>query len=298
MTTISTPPRRRFHQFSLRALLLLVFACAAACGWLRCKLVRAEKQRAAVAEIAKSHGMVLYAWQWPHNAGTSPRAREWLRARLGEDFFSDVHFVSLRGSQITDQWLTHLEPLSEIRAARFSMTGITDDGVRYLTRFRKIRELVIGDSWGENLTDASLAHLATFPALKRLSLVGVSRTTDGGFVRLKGLTDLEELELDYTSISDDGLSHFSGLSKLRSLSLRNTAVTDAGLAHLEGFGRLRRLMLDDTKVTDGGLAYLHGMSELQEVWLQDTNVTERGCRDLRRAIPNCKTHRGSRWLGH
>ncbi len=298
MTTTGASSHRRFYQFSLRALLLLVLVCAVACGWLKGKLIRAEKQRAAVAEIARVHGLVLYDWQWPSTADATGRVPEWLRARLGEDFFSDVHSVSVFGSRVTDQWLTHLEPLTEIRSVDFSITGITDEGVRYLTRFQKIGELGIGDTYtSEGITDASLAHLATLPALKRLSLLSVSRVTDAGLVHLKELTDLEELELDDASISDDGLAHLSGLSKLQRLSLRDTAVTDAGLAHLEGLPRLRTLMLDGTKVTDRGLAHLHGMSELQEVWLQRTSVTGRGCRGLRRALPKCKTHVGGR-LGY
>ena len=47
-----------------------------------------------------------------------------------------------------------------------------------------------------------------------------------------GLTELRELWLNYTEVTDAGLAHLAGLTKLQKLSLRGTKVTDAGMAKL------------------------------------------------------------------
>jgi hypothetical protein len=42
--------------------------------------------------------------------------------------------------------------------------------------------------------------------------------TDAGLVHLKGLTNLQDLNLHATAVTDVGLAHLKGLSQLRSLS--------------------------------------------------------------------------------
>src|SRR5258708_30691537 len=44
-----------------------------------------------------------------------------------------------------------------------------------------------------------------------------------------------------------------GLTNLQDLSLAETAITDSGLAHISGLGSLRKLHLDDTRISDAGL---------------------------------------------
>ena len=52
-------------------------------------------------------------------------------------------------------------------------------------------------------------------------------------MHLKGLTNLEGLNLSNTQVTDTGLQHLKGLTNLTDLTLRQTQVTDAGVAELE-----------------------------------------------------------------
>ena len=98
--------------------------------------------------------------------------------------------------------------------------------------------------------------------------------------RLKGLTQLQTLDLRSTQVTDAGLEQHEGpnatpatlpctyrvdrrwvralkdLTQLRELSLDDTKVTDAGLEGLNRLRELRKLSLDDTQVTDGTLRIL------------------------------------------
>ena len=67
----------------------------------------------------------------------------------------------------------------------------------------------------------------------------VSKVTDAGLVHLKGLTELQTLQLANTKVTDAGLVHLKGLTKLQKLELYNTKVTDAGLMHLNGLTNLK-----------------------------------------------------------
>src|ERR1700687_2390248 len=67
------------------------------------------------------------------------------------------------------------------------------------------------------------------------------------------LTEVEEIDLMHTGISDDGLKSLAGLKKLQRLSLYGTVASDAGMKELSELTRLRSLTLDRTKVTDDGL---------------------------------------------
>jgi len=53
-----------------------------------------------------------------------------------------------------------------------------------------------------------------------------------GLPQLSGLTQLENLSLYATKISDAGLPSLAGLTNLKSLDLNHTAVTNAGVAAL------------------------------------------------------------------
>ncbi len=100
--------------------------------------------------------------------------------------------------------------------------------------------------------------------------------------------------LYYAAVTDAGLArlvHLKGLTNLKELWLDDTQVTDAGLIHLKGMTSLRALWLNGTQVTDDGLVHLKGLTSLQGLWLNGTQVTDAGVQDLQKALPNCHISR-------
>jgi hypothetical protein len=106
-----------------------------------------------------------------------------------------------------------------------------------------------------------LPQLHKLPRLRWLSL---DSTNNGDLQHLKDLTQLEDLDLDGTSVTDEGLRQLAALTQLKKLGLSSCEVTDAGLEHLKGLKKLRVLNLWDTK------------------------ITEEGARRLQQALPNCQ----------
>jgi Leucine-rich repeat (LRR) protein len=103
---------------------------------------------------------------------------------------------------------------------------------------------------------------------------------------LKGLSNLEYLDISSTHVTDAGLAHLRGLKKLQQLGLADCpGISDAGIAHLKGLTRLRVLTLYNDKVTDEGLIQLKGLTELSYLNVHHTQVTDAGVKDLKQSLP-------------
>jgi hypothetical protein len=115
--------------------------------------------------------------------------------------------------------------------------------------------------------------------------------TDADLGHLKGLTELQRLNLEGTKVTDAGLEHLEGLTALQRLDLAYTQVTDAGLKHLQGLTALQYLYLGGTQVTDAGLVHLEGLTALQQLVLFRTKVTDAGVEQLKKSLPNVEVSR-------
>ena len=110
--TITPKPRHRWLQFSLRMLLVLMLVLGCGLGWCAREVQRARAQRKAAAAIEKLGGRVNYS---PASGGEVRRAVAWLGQLFGEDVSEDVIGVRLRGTQVSDAGLAHLQGLTQLR---------------------------------------------------------------------------------------------------------------------------------------------------------------------------------------
>ena len=200
--TTTPKPRRRWLQFSLRTLLVLVLVIGCGFGWLGMKLRKAREQREAVKAIEKLGGWVSY-----EDASSSKirTAVVWVGKLLGEDLSGDVRYVDLSETQVTDAGLKHLRGLTQLQVLTLDSTQVTDAGLEHLRGLTQLRELQLANT---QVTDAGLEHL-------------------------RGLTQLGLLDLGRTQGTDAGLEHLKGLTQLRNLYLANTQVSDAGVNELK-----------------------------------------------------------------
>jgi hypothetical protein len=275
-------PKRTWLQFSLKSLMVLVVIAAMPCGLLKWKMVRKERERAAIAEIGRADGMVGYDWQ---RAGKKePNGAAWFRKLLGDGFFSTAVSVNFYKTEVTDDSLANLEPLVDLDDLHYKGSRlISDVGLDHLKNLIRLKNLNLG---GAKVTDAGLVHLRRLTNLQDLDLAN-TKVADAGLLPLKGLTQLRNLNLAGTHVTDAGLVHIKGNAKMRQLNIANTGVTDEGLVHLKAMTRLEQLYLWGTEVSDAGLVCLKGFTGLKLLNVAKTKVTTAGVDELEIAMPNC-----------
>ena len=122
------------------------------------------------------------------------------------------------------------DPLPEYPALQFEVqncTGVTDEGLTHLANLKDVRRLNLART---SITDAGLASLATSAELQHLYLYQNPQLGDAGMTHLSGLSLLEGLDLVATSVGDAGLAALDSLPKLMYLKLRGTRVTAVGVS--------------------------------------------------------------------
>jgi hypothetical protein len=173
--------------------------------------------------------------------------------------------------------------IEQKRIERVAVEAIVRMGGRVAYDYERDSAKPRGPEWLRGLLGEDF-----FTRIVGVDLCGCATLTDAGLVNIKGMTQLQTLNLLFTTIGDAGVDNIRGLSLLQSLDLTETQVTDAGLERLEGLTRLEDLRLGKTNITDAGLVHLKGLGQLQTLYLWDTKVSDAGIEDLQKSLPTCK----------
>ena len=122
--------------------------------------------------------------------------------------------------------------------------------------------------------NAALADVSPLASLTNLQELELSFTSITDVSPLLSLTNLNWLGLSNTSITDAGVASLTSLTKLTNLHLSSTSITDAGVASLTSLTTLQELSLSFTSITDAGVASLTSLTNLQELSLNGTSITD------------------------
>ena len=125
-------------------------------------------------------------------------------------------------------------------------------------------------------------HLACFKHMPQIRTLRISNLDDKGLRRLRFLKQLEELDLNGTSIQGPGLSALAGMKHLRKLDLHGNPITGEHLANLKDLDSLEELDLSNTVADDDSMAALAGLKNLKRLNVQGTKVRGPGLRKLYR----------------
>ncbi|XP_074549340.1 uncharacterized protein LOC141807319 [Halichoeres trimaculatus] len=192
--------------------------------------------------------------------------------------------LSLNQTAVTEATLAVLPGcVPQLRLLSIKQTKVKD--VSALARLPSLQTLNLD---GTAVTESSLEHLASHPALTSLSLAGIPVADGDQALEIISGLRLTQLTLPGRhSVTDSGLSFLSRLCLLSELDLTDyTQVTDQGISQLSTMNRLKKLSLSNTQVTDAGLPSLRGLQELQELCLDRTAVTSRGVAELITCLPH------------
>ncbi len=186
--------------------------------------------------------------------------------------------------------LTNVQELS----LDFDITNVTDTGWEQLQDLNNLQSLDFNNM--KDIGDSKLETLGKLTQLRDLNL-GMTSVTDRGMKHLAKLKNLQTLKLYGNAITDAGMPYLGELTELRSLLL-DGFITDEGLQHLNGLTKLENLRIEISYASDAGLKHLHGLSNLRFLGLDDSDpanpeareneVTEAGVNALKQALPNCR----------
>lgn len=135
--------------------------------------------------------------------------------------------------------------------------------------------------------DASKMPPGTLP-VRLVSLNGL-KVRDEQIEPLKILSQLEELHVEDSYLTDKGLAHLQELKKLQILDLHKSLyITDKGLESVKALPSLQKLELSYTRIGDGGIDTLLTMKQLKTLHLTGTRVTPAGLKKLKEGLPKCE----------
>jgi gluconolactonase len=164
-------------------------------------------------------------------------------------------------------------------------------GDEHLPVFGRITEIVLNERTDghkeptpkkheDRVTDEWLGKwLVGQDRVRRLELSGTA-VTSKGLIHLKGLKDIEILNVCLTAVSDDGFEHLAGLTKMRRMVICASKITGSGFKHLEGFAQIESINLHSTPASDAGLEAIGKLTNLRRLEIVHTGVTDAGLKHL------------------
>ncbi len=170
-------PRRRWYQFSLRAMFVWVAAMGVGLGLLLNYVLPVQRQRAAVNMIARFGVNPHYA----DPPSDESRLTTWLRNWLPRDYFDAVVAIDLSFASVTDADLQSLSGLTQLQTLYLFDTQVSDAGLKHLSGLTQLRKLNLDATL---VTNAGLTHLRGLKQLRNLSL-GNIRVGKAGVAELQ-----------------------------------------------------------------------------------------------------------------
>ena len=181
-----------------------------------------------------------------------PREPEWLWKILGDSFPRGA-VVTLTERDVLNRDLRPILKLTELGGLYIDHASLDDEFTTGLDQLTTLNAL--------GLRGCKFARLASLRSMEGLVALDLS-FTDVSTIDVRGLTELETVELRGTRIYDAVLPQFATLPQLRTLDISgsigeiNTGITDKGLRSLENIPSLKQLFAYNTAVTDEGISSL------------------------------------------
>ena len=230
-------PPRRFFQYSLRSLLVIVTVVAV----IMAIFVAPTRTQRIGQDIQKMNGLYSLDETGPiwfrelfgrHVTDSFDRSR---MQTIGPfDGLKCVTFGDFAGSLsphcgLRDEWLDNLAGQTSLQGLYLNGAPITDDAIFRLRDLPHLRHLELANV---PIGDWGLVHISAFTNLVTLRLSN-TRISGRTIFALRMLPHLKELWLDYTEVDDAAIPDLKELRSLEFLCLEETNVTFAGANDLE-----------------------------------------------------------------
>ena len=254
--------RRRWYQYSLRSLLILMLLVSLFMSWFTVKRKRALAQKKAVEAIVAADGIVQYDYEFDKNGdwvkGATGRGLQWLRKVVGTDYFDSVASVQVDSKEGVEG----LAGLADLKSIEIDVTGFNasasvDECIKGIPEIEGVEELKIKGAHPGSAFDA----LGRLKQLKRLRLDYLSSgplPDNRDAPDLSGLRSCKDLRdvaiLNCWDLPEKTVASLNILSQLERLDVYRTSLDRFDVAHLSNLTKLRELRI----VTEQG----HGIAPI------------------------------------
>ncbi len=201
-----------------------------------------------------------------------------------------IRSITCKDLEIDDKSVSDICTMTDMVNLNLQGTDLTDEGIKALSPLTKLRRLNICDTL---VTQKGLAVLKNMPFLDNLNL---SRLTlgDGVVEQLKPLSNLQQLDLCGTQLKEKSLLQLPRFDKLLTLNIGRNNVSDKCLVSLLKYKNLHALDVMDTWITGEGLKKLKGLPKLRIIVIRDASLKNGEKEQLRKLFPLVKINDGSR----
>ncbi len=289
---MTTPLDRRRFRFNLRTMLVSLCVICAISAVVAHRMRRGERQKEAAAWVRARGGIVEYDFELDEDLqliwhtkpggvrvpGRESPAMEYLRERIGVDYFATPVSVSLVGSECYPRReFGDLSPLADLpQLVRLDLRQACIGNLSGLTNVTTLKCL--------NIAKTAVHDLSSLANLTKLEELDLCDTKVSDLTALAGMTKLKRLFLSRTLVRD--ASPLATVTALKRLDLNHTDVRD--VTPLAGMSHLEELDLTDTQVTN--VMPLEHLTYLQTLFLVYTDVTSEQVAKLKKALPCCKIY--------
>lgn len=165
--------------------------------------------------------------------------------------------------------------LKHLKRLHISGNAITEEHIR------KIRHLPIESLTLEtpHLNANMLESILTMRPLKQLRILQ-SPLKDEDLNIIARIENLEDLDLDFTQITDAGLANLKSCEKLRSLNLTQENLTDNAIDSILKIPNLSELYIHHAAITDEGLKKISQLKNMQVLRVAPGFFTSEGLRQI------------------
>jgi Leucine-rich repeat (LRR) protein len=259
------PPRRRWFQYSLRSMLVLITLAAIALAAWNTYRKRLRLQNRALPELTRLKAEV----------DVQPVGPEWLRALPGgEDLFKVVG-VKLEHHRFEDEDLACLEHLPYLERLYLAATPLSNKGLAHVAKCKRLKRLSL---WKTRITDLGMEHLRNLEDLELLD-IQETRVTEAALVHLRNLPRLRMLKQTIV-LSDEGIELLARFRHRPVTSVHAYEITAQGMWALTALGRLEDLTIADSEIAPEAAAYFKYLGNLKHLSVLRTNWTDEALANL------------------
>jgi hypothetical protein len=138
---------RRWHQFSLNWMFMLVAIVAVTCGWFKWEIDCRQRARDVEAAIVESGGILLTNVHWR----TYPK---WKIQLFGERHYYPLAAVMFKGASASDADMRNVAATGTLRSVYLDGSDVTDAGLAELKVLTNLKLLLLT---GTKVTDEGVA---------------------------------------------------------------------------------------------------------------------------------------------